>query len=548
MSEQTVIEYLIERLYNLGVEDFFGLPGDFNFKIVTAVEKNEHTNWRGCCNELNASYAADGYSRVTGLGCCITTYGVGELCALNGIAGAYAQNIPIVKIVGIPSTKLLQSDKILHHTLGDRRWFMYADAYRTVIEHGVVMSKENAYSEIEEALNIAVINKKPVYLAIPEDVADAAIERFEEVTHPPVFDDEQTAMVIFDSLKSAQHPVLLLDSFIMSFNLQKQVQELVNKLEIPFITTHMGKGCINESSPYFCGVFAGNLLNEKTAKMFKESDCILSFGLLWTDFNSSHFSMDLRKERLINIDQNWVDFGGEEAKITSPQRLLDFLLKKVHSLHYDFEKPDTALIEHHANEQESLSFENMFPLVQNRLLQKDDIVVSDTGLSNMALLNCKLPDNCKLLSQLLYASIGWATPCAFGAQSGAKERRVILFSGDGSAQLTAQEFSSMYRYGQKPVIFILNNSGYTTERILSDNPETKFNDIAHWDWTKLPEAFGADSYIARVKTVQELLNAVEEANKHEKACFVEVMLPEMDMPAYARQIYEMVQHKRDFNS
>ena len=98
-------EYIIKKLEELGVNDFFGVPGDYNFNIIYEIQNNHAVKWIGCTNELNAGYAADGYARLRGYGAVVTTYGVGELSAINAIAGSCAENIPIVSIVGVPSSK-----------------------------------------------------------------------------------------------------------------------------------------------------------------------------------------------------------------------------------------------------------------------------------------------------------------------------------------------------------------------------------------------------------------------------------------------------------
>ena len=106
-------EYIIKKIDELGVNNIFGLPGDYNFDILNAIENNSQVNWIGCTNELNAGYAADGYARLRGYGALVTTYGVGELSAINAIAGAMAENIPIVHIVGLPETDDIKNKKLL---------------------------------------------------------------------------------------------------------------------------------------------------------------------------------------------------------------------------------------------------------------------------------------------------------------------------------------------------------------------------------------------------------------------------------------------------
>ena len=127
-------EYLVRKLEELGVNDFFGLPGDYNFEILYAIENNPDTNWIGCTNELNAGYAADGYARERGYGAVITTYGVGELSAMNAIAGSFAENVPVVHIVGTPSSKHLENKTLIHHNFQEPKPFAYAEAYKNILE------------------------------------------------------------------------------------------------------------------------------------------------------------------------------------------------------------------------------------------------------------------------------------------------------------------------------------------------------------------------------------------------------------------------------
>ena len=122
----TVIQYVLSRLREIGVTDIFGVPGDFSFPICDAICLGKDVRWIGCCNELNAAYAADGYARVRGVGAVCTTYGVGELSALNGIAGSYAERLPVFHLVGMPNSSAQESRLVMHHTLGNGEYdFFY---------------------------------------------------------------------------------------------------------------------------------------------------------------------------------------------------------------------------------------------------------------------------------------------------------------------------------------------------------------------------------------------------------------------------------------
>ena len=95
MSKQpTVADYIVRRLAREGITGCFGVAGDFAFKLCDAVARSEEIRWIGCSNELDAAYAADGYARVRGCSMLLTTYAVGELSALNGLAGAFAERVP----------------------------------------------------------------------------------------------------------------------------------------------------------------------------------------------------------------------------------------------------------------------------------------------------------------------------------------------------------------------------------------------------------------------------------------------------------------------
>src|SRR6266576_4859226 len=116
----TVIDYIVQRIADEGVEHCFGVPGDYSFPVGDAVDRNPNIKWIGCANELNASYAADGYARIRGAAMLATTYGVGELSALNGVMGAKAERSLVFHVVGMPSYQHQRVRKITHHTLRDR--------------------------------------------------------------------------------------------------------------------------------------------------------------------------------------------------------------------------------------------------------------------------------------------------------------------------------------------------------------------------------------------------------------------------------------------
>lgn len=116
--DATLGRHLAHRLVQIGVSDVFSVPGDFNLTLLDHLIAEPGLNNIGCCNELNAGYAADGYARARGVGACVVTFTVGGLSVLNAIAGAYSENLPVICVVGGPNTNDFGTDRILHHTIG----------------------------------------------------------------------------------------------------------------------------------------------------------------------------------------------------------------------------------------------------------------------------------------------------------------------------------------------------------------------------------------------------------------------------------------------
>ncbi|MBE8365724.1 indolepyruvate decarboxylase, partial [Leptospira borgpetersenii serovar Balcanica] len=117
------------------------------------------------------------------------------------------------------------------------------------------------------------------------------------------------------------------------------------------------------------------------------------------------------------------------------------------------------------------------------------------------------------------------------AQTACPNRRVVLITGDGAAQLSIQEMGSMLRDGQAPVVIVLNNDGYTVERAIHGATQ-RYNDIAPWQWTKLPHALhaGMQAPGCRVSIAAQLKEVLERLSRPERLSLIEVMLPRDDVP------------------
>jgi indolepyruvate decarboxylase len=544
MEKITVVNYLMKRLAELGVNDVFGVPGDYNFHIIDAIEANENLKWTGCCNELNAGYAADGYARMKGIGAIVTTFGVGELSAVNAIAGCYSESVPVIKIVGSPDSTMQKEHALLHHTLIDGNFEFSLNVYKQITAATAVLTPENAFDEIERVLETAVNTKKPVYISIAKDVCEQFAVGEPKPFVPPKSDENvlnSVADEIAGMLNKAKNPVIIADAGVSRHNLKAQVKLLIEKAGYPYAILFSGKNSVDETLPNYIGLYMGDLINPETRAIVESSDCILMIGATLADYNTGFFTAKLDFSKLISINNNSITVGKTGYENVLMKDLIIKLTEKLSHREEVIPRIKTALSLPAAEPHSGLSAEYIYPRMQE-FLKSGDTVVVDSGTLAIGFAQVKLPPECAFIVQVLWGSIGWATPAAFGVGISDKNRRVILLTGDGSFQLTAQEVSSMMRYGLKPIIILLNNQGYTIERLLSPNPMDMYNEIANWNYTKLPEAFGGKAFVVQARTNEEFDNALKQAEMEQanQLCFIEIFADKMDAPALAKRLGEAV--------
>lgn len=552
-------QYLFERLHQkpLNLGSIFGVPGDFNLTLLDKIDDVDGLKWRGCSNELNAAYAVDGYSRVkstetdNGLGfaALVTTFGVGELSAINGVAGAYAEHVGLLHIVGIPSLESQRKQLLLHHTLGNGDFTVFLNMSRSISSTVACLDDaSDAADEIDRAIRSAYINQRPAYLAFPANMVEVKVDKSRldkplDLSVPkndPEVQDEVLEQVL-QMIKVAKNPVVLIDACCARHNANEEASKLIEQTGFKYAITPMAKGTkkIDESGKRFTGVYVGSLSYEDVKESVEDSDLVLSIGALLSDFNTGAFSYSLNK--------NTVEFHSDHIKIRSalyPQIRMKELLGKLvespklkESLH-DF-KPLTEV----KNPFKAVDTPKDDKIKQawlwarvSKFLREDDVVITETGTSAFGIIQTRYPKNVIGISQVLWGSIGYTVGSTFGATAAVEElnpsRRVLLFVGDGSLQLTVQEISSMVRHGLKPYLFVLNNDGYTIEKLIH-GPEAEYNAIQPWKHELLLPAFGATNYEAlRVDKASELDKLFEDSKfaNNEKIRLIELMIDEMDAP------------------
>ncbi|KAJ7640546.1 pyruvate decarboxylase [Mycena rosella] len=533
-------DYLLARLEQLKVTSMFGVPGDFNLGFLDLVEDHPTIDWVGNCNELNAAYAADGYARVKEHS--IGLFGVGELSAINGIAGAFAERVPVLHIAGVPSTIQQKTKPLLHHTLGDGRYDAYSKASENfTISQANILDKDTAAAEIDRILTDCITRARPVYLTLPTNMVFEKIssERLKIPLSrlPPPNDPEVEAFVLDDIVKlveeSADDVIILVDACAIRHDAREEVNELILKTGYPVYSAPMGKTAVSENYERYGGIYVGSISHPDIKEKVESAKLILSVGCLKSDFNTANFTYSM----CFHSDHTKVQYAGFPG--IGMKELLPLLTARLQSCSAAARKipvPDfTAVVPKEDNDIISQAW--LWPTM-GKFFKPKDVIIAETGTSSFGIVDIPLPEKSIFVSQILWGSIGWTVGSTLGAALAARDlglNRTILFIGDGSLQLTVQELSVMLRHGLKPIIFVLNNSGYTIERFLHGK-ERKYNDISNWNWTGLLGVLGdaagtlSQSYTVKTKDELEALLATPSFAEAGKMQLVEMMMPKHDAP------------------
>lgn len=540
----TVIQYVLSRLKNIGISDVFGVPGDFAFPINDAICNDPEMRWIGCCNELNAAYAADGYARIKGLSAVCTTYGVGELSALAGIAGSYAEHLPVFHLVGAPNMSVQSARAVMHHTLGNGEYDLFHRMSQSVVCASAVMTPQNVAYETERLIGEALYHRRPVYMALPADLANQPVLSLAEPISVGYSDPNSLAAAteaILSVLAKANRACLLPGILIARAGLRSELLDFVNASGLPFATMFMAKSVLDEQHPSFIGMYDGKLMNHGVGAFVEECDCLLAIGTLFSDFNTGAFTANVDSQKLINIKHHCVHIGSKVYPNVEMREILAALVEFVPKRHWGPDLDPPSLGSPTGTGADPITADALYPRWAN-FLRPDDILVAETGTVSMGLGFVRMPAGASFHNQTLWGSIGWATPAAFGAAVAAPHRRVVLVTGEGAHQFTVQEISQFARRGIRPIIFVLNNSGYLIERLLCKDPESEYNDIAPWNYSELPRALGcSDWFTARVDTCGKLDQALASAAVAGAGAYIEVVTDPYAASPLALKLHDSMQ-------
>ncbi|EBW2684408.1 alpha-keto acid decarboxylase family protein [Salmonella enterica subsp. enterica serovar Thompson] len=535
----TVADYLLDRLAGCGIGHLFGVPGDYNLQFLDHVIDHPILRWVGCANELNAAYAADGYARMSGAGALLTTFGVGELSAINGIAGSYAEYVPVLHIVGAPCSAAQQRGELMHHTLGDGDFRHFYRMSQAISAASAILDEQNACFEIDRVLGEMLAARRPGYIMLPADVAKKTAIPPTQALALPVHEAQSGVETAFryharQCLMNSRRIALLADFLAGRFGLRPLLQRWMAETPIAHATLLMGKGLFDEQHPNFVGTYSAGASSKEVRQAIEDADRVICVGTRFVDTLTAGFTQQLPAERTLEIQPYASRIG--ETWFNLPMAQAVSTLREL-CLECAFAPPPTRSAGQPVRiDKGELTQESFWQTLQ-QYLKPGDIILVDQGTAAFGAAALSLPDGAEVVVQPLWGSIGYSLPAAFGAQTACPDRRVILIIGDGAAQLTIQEMGSMLRDGQAPVILLLNNDGYTVERAIHGAAQ-RYNDIASWNWTQIPPALNAAQQAEcwRVTQAIQLAEVLERLARPQRLSFIEVMLPKADLPELLRTV------------
>ncbi|KAF5623740.1 PDC1-pyruvate isozyme 1 [Fusarium sp. NRRL 25303] len=483
-SQIPVCEYLFRRIASLGIRHTFGVPGDFNLTILDHVYAVAELEWLGCCNELNAAYATDGYARVRELpGVLLTTYGVGELSAMNGVAGAYVVRAEMIHIVGMTSRQV---------------------------------NEETLAADIDRVTEDCVKSRLPVYIFIPMDVPSISVplSALDKPLDLEIKNDEEIESkilgMVLNAISRAMNPSILADALTIRHGGRELVRELADLPQFPTFSCPLSKGIINENKPYCMGVYSvnGTVTSLGSMEALETSDLIINTGTLQTDSNTGGFTRKIPEEKVILLEHDKCVILGEEFANIHFLPVLRRLLKDLKAKAGHFNLPATRV---------NVSLPCQF-----------------------GMFDATFPPRSRAIASTLWSAIGFSVGAYLGACVAAREMkhpsRVILILGGGSLQISVQDIGTCIRFGFKPIIFLVNNNGYSVERAIR-GAELSFNDInSNWDHQQLLSFFGArpdtgiGSFSTKFHTVEELesIFGKEALNEAEHISLIELFFSPFD--------------------
>jgi TPP-dependent 2-oxoacid decarboxylase len=532
VSDLSIPHHLAARLREHGVDQGFGIVGDYALRLFADLE-DDGFPILVTADEQGAAFAADAYARLRGLGVVAVTYGVGGLKIANAVAGAWAEQVPLLVVSGAPGLRERAGDVLLHHKIRN------FDSQLVVFEEltcaqAVLDNPVTAADDIDRVIAEVLSQQRPGYLEIPRDMVEVPISAPHSQqlrAHLPPVDDERLAAAVADAmhcLRDSPTPVVHAGAMVWRRGLGHALVEAAERLRVPVATSSLAKGLFPERHPLSLGVYMGAVSPPDVVRRVEEASTVVSFGVLNTDLTMGAFTAHLDPHRHIDAQDTEVTIGLRTYRDVPLWAFLPALASAASGEVQHADEPVNPHPPFAAQAGVPLSVARVIAAVGAHLDERHGLLV-DPGECLFASVDLAAPHWC--LASAYYATMGYAVPGALGAGIAVPELRPVVLVGDGAFAMTGLEAASAPFHGVFPIIIVLDNAGYGTQRPMKDGD---FNDIPAIKAERLPEAFGTGrGWLAT--TEDELDLALTEAMASDDLGIIRAVVPQGDRsPALLR--------------
>ncbi|MFO0707914.1 MAG: thiamine pyrophosphate-binding protein [Nitrospira sp.] len=516
-SIPTIGSAVLDRLHRLGVRHIFGIPGDYVLSLYQLIEASPIRHI-GTTREDCAGFAADAYARINGIGAACVTYCVGGLNTVNAVACAYAERSPVVLLTGSPGLSERTRTPYMHHMVRD--FSTQREVFERMTVAAVALDDPlTAEREMDRAFAALLRYRRPIYLEIPRDMVHTPLPQSGK---PICIEDEPSDPAalaeaigeVRTMLAGAKHPAILVGAEVGRFGLHDDLARLVERLNIPIASTLLGKSVIREDHPLYVGVYGGLIGRDDVQRFINESDCLLILGSILSDVEDVDARSPLMTEgRTIHATADRVAIKHHRYEAIRFQDFVHGLGEAALPTFSTRTLPTPVAQQAPAPPKDGpITLNGLFRHLDSTL-DEQTLIIADVGESLFAAADLRVHRRFEFLSPAYYTSMGFAVPAALGASCADPTLRPIVLVGDGAFQMTGTELSTCVRYGQAPIVIVLNNRGYSTEREILEGP---FNDIHEWRYERVCDLIGGGigSRVATQREFEERLAAARADRAH----------------------------------
>ncbi len=518
----TLATALLQGLKEHGARELFGIPGDFVLPFYKIIEESKILPHYTLSHEPAVGFAADAVARYrSGIGIAVVTYGAGAFNIVNAVAGAYAERSPVVVVAGAPGARERASGYLLHHQARtvDTQFSVFKEI---TCDQAVLNDPATAPRDIARVLRSARERSLPVYIEFPRDLVSAACEPVPVL--PRLKPNEEALAECADEiaarLKAAKSAAIMVDVEVRRYGVEDAVAALARKLNVPVVTTFMGRGLLGDAPDVVAGTYLGAAGEPAITKLIERADALLLLGVIVcdTNFALSHRVLDPRRT-ILAIDRE-VRIGHHVYRGIPLDALIAKLSKSTRGLLRRKQPVRTK-----SKYGRGLKADDT-PMMPSDIARAINDLFDRHGQMPMTsdvgdcLFTAMEIEHTALAAPGYYAGMGFGVPAGIGVAT--TGLRPLILVGDGAFQMTGWELGNCRRYGLDPIVVLFNNCSW--EMLRTFQPESEFNDLDDWHFANIASEIGGHG--ERVTTKRELIAALDAAVKSRGHFqLIEVMLP-----------------------